>query len=147
MPVSPAPENRRVAGTKLLGRFASVGLVATILYAVLTTIFARSNWLGLAPVEASLAAYAAAALFSYLAHKSFTFMSAGSHRSQAPRFVLLTIAGLAMAYAAPYLLTVTFGLPLAVPVLLTSLAIPALNLLVLDRWVFVERRLRDDGPS
>ncbi|TIS33916.1 MAG: GtrA family protein, partial [Mesorhizobium sp.] len=71
----------------------------------------------------------------------------GSHRSQAPRFVLLTIAGLAMAYAAPYLLTVTFGLPLAVPVLLTSLAIPALNLLVLDRWVFAERRLRDDGPS
>ncbi|RRH97193.1 GtrA family protein [Mesorhizobium tamadayense] len=147
MPALPVPENRAVAGAKLLARFASVGLVATILYAVLTAVFAGSDWLGLAPVEASLAAYAAAALFSYLAHRSFTFMSAGSHRSQGPRFLLLTIAGLAVAYAAPSLLTVTLGLPLAVPILVTSLAIPALNLLMLDRWVFAERRRRDDGPA
>ncbi|WP_192247034.1 GtrA family protein [Mesorhizobium silamurunense] len=147
MPVSRVPEHRVVAGLKLLARFASVGLVATILYAVLTTVFAGSDWLGLAPVEASLAAYAAAAVFSYLAHRSFTFMSAGSHRSQGPRFVLLTLAGLAVAYAAPWLLTVTFGLPLVVPVLLTCLAIPALNLLMLDRWVFAERRRQDDGPA
>ncbi|AZO08676.1 MULTISPECIES: GtrA family protein [unclassified Mesorhizobium] len=147
MPVSDVPEHRLAGGLKLLARFASVGLVATILYAVLTAVFAGSEWLGLAPVEASLWAYAAAALFSYLAHRSFTFMSAGPHRSQVPRFVLLTLAGLALAYAAPWLLTVTLGLPLAVPVLLTCLAIPALNLLVLDRWVFAERRRRDDGPA
>ncbi|MDX8500829.1 GtrA family protein [Mesorhizobium sp. VK4C] len=146
MPVSGVPEHRLVAGLKLLARFASVGLVATILYAVLTAVFARSDWLALAPVEASLAAYAAASLFSYLAHRSFTFMSAGSHRWQAPRFALLTLAGLAVAYAAPSLLTVTFGLPLVVPVLLTCLAIPALNLLMLDRWVFAGRRGQDDGP-
>ncbi|TIS60955.1 MAG: GtrA family protein [Mesorhizobium sp.] len=146
MPVSRVLEHRLVAALKLLARFASVGLVATIIYAVLTAVFAGSDWLGLAPVEASLAAYAVAALFSYLAHRSFTFMSAGSHRSQAPRFVLLTLAGLAVAYAAPWLLTVTFGLPLAVPILLTCLAIPALNLFMLDRWVFAKRR-RDDGPA
>ncbi|AZO24267.1 MULTISPECIES: GtrA family protein [unclassified Mesorhizobium] len=147
MPVSHASEHRSGAGLKLLARFGSVGVVATILYAALAAVFAGSERIGLGPVEASLAAYAGAALFSYLAHKFFTFMSDGSHRSQAPRFALLTAIGLAVAYAAPWLLTVKLGLPLFVPVLLTCLVIPALNFLVLDRWVFAERRPQDGGST
>ncbi|KUM25087.1 polysaccharide synthesis protein GtrA [Mesorhizobium loti] len=146
MPVLAMRDHRPAAGMRLLVRFGSVGIVATILYAALAAFFARSEWIGLAPVEASFAAYAAAALFSYLAHKSFTFMSAGPHRSEAPRFLLLTLTGLAVAYAAPSLLTVNLGLPFVVPVLVTCVVIPALNLLVLDRWVFPERRRQDDGP-
>lgn len=132
------PEHRFTAGVKFLARFGSVGIAATILYAVLAAVFARAD-LGFTPVQASLAAYGAAALFSYLAHKSFSFMSAGSHRSEAPRFLLLTATGLGVAYAAPKLFTVMLGLPLFVPILLTCLIIPALNLIVLDRWVFAER--------
>ncbi|RUT98940.1 GtrA family protein [Mesorhizobium sp. USDA-HM6] len=146
MPVT-AMRDHRPAGLRLLARFGSVGIVATILYASLAALFGGSKWIGFAPVEASLAAYAAAALFSYLAHKFFTFMSAGPHRSEAPRFLLLTLTGLAVAYAAPSLLTVKLGLPFVVPVLVTCVVIPALNLLVLDRWVFAERRQRDDGPA
>ncbi|WP_367117795.1 GtrA family protein, partial [Mesorhizobium sp.] len=70
----------------------------------------ESKWIGFSPVQASLAAYAAAAVFSYLAHKSVTFMSNGSHRSEAARFVVLTTTGFGVAYATPALLTAKLGL-------------------------------------
>ncbi|TIP51918.1 MAG: GtrA family protein, partial [Mesorhizobium sp.] len=62
------------AGLKLLARFGLVGIAATILYAALAIGLVESKWIGFSPVQASLAAYAAAAVFSYLAHKSVTFM-------------------------------------------------------------------------
>jgi putative flippase GtrA len=131
---------RPIAGfrPKLLLRFVLVGIAATALYAILATLFMTR--VGLSAVPASLAAYAAAALFSYLAHKSGTFMSRGRHRAEAPRFVLLTAVGLAVAFAAPALLTGVLGLPGIVPVLVTCILIPALNLLALDRWVFARRK-------
>jgi putative flippase GtrA len=136
-----APENRTIAGfgLKVLARFGLVGIAATILYAALATALIQRDR-GLSPVQASLVAYTAAALFSYLAHKFVTFMSIGSHRSQVPRFIVLTAAGFAVAYAMPALLTLDLGLPPIISVLATCLLIPALNLLVLDRWVFTERK-------
>jgi putative flippase GtrA len=127
-------------GPKLLMRFGLVGIAATAIYAALAIVFMNREWVGLTAVPASLAAYAAAALFSYLAHKSVTFMSDGRHRTEAPRFLLLAATGLAVAYIAPALLTGIFGLPGIVPVLVTCILVPALNLLVLDRWVFAERK-------
>ncbi|RWQ38203.1 MAG: GtrA family protein [Mesorhizobium sp.] len=126
-------------GLKLLARFGLVGIAATILYAVLATVLVKSEWIGVTPVQASLAAYAAAAVFSYLAHKSVTFMSSGSHRSEAARFLLLTAIGFGMAYAVPALMTMKLGLPPIIAILVTCLLIPAVNLLMLDRWVFAQR--------
>ncbi|MER8501759.1 GtrA family protein [Mesorhizobium sp. M0195] len=128
------------AGLRLLARFGSVGIAATILYAVMATALVKWQRFGLSPVGASLAAYTAAALFSYLAHKFVTFASSGSHRSEAPRFLLLTATGFAVAYAAPALLTAKFGLPPIIAILVTCLLVPAVNLLMLDRWVFAQRR-------
>ncbi|MER8436696.1 GtrA family protein [Mesorhizobium sp. M1312] len=128
------------AGLKLLARFGVVGIAATTLYTVLAIALVESRWIGFSPVQASLAAYAAAAVFSYLAHKSVTFMSNGSHRSEAARFLLLTATGFAVAYAAPALLTAKLGLPPIIGILVTCLLIPAVNLLMLDRWVFAQRR-------
>ncbi|TKB96106.1 MAG: hypothetical protein E5W81_04570, partial [Mesorhizobium sp.] len=54
------------AGLRLLARFGSVGIAATILYAVMATALVKWQRFGLSPVGASLAAYTAAALFSYL---------------------------------------------------------------------------------
>lgn len=88
---------------------------------------------------ASLVAYAVAAIFSYLGHKFFTFMSAGSHRFEAPRFAVLTGCGLAVAYLLPALLVGQFGLPVSVPILLTCILIPVVNFVVLDRWIFSGR--------
>ena len=142
MPAVRAPENRLIAGfgLKLLARFGLVGISATILYGGLATALVALDRIGFTPVQASLAAYTAAALFSYLAHKFVTFQSNGLHRSQAPRFLLLTATGFAVAYAIPALLTVELGLPPIISVLATCLLIPTVNFFVLDRWVFVERK-------
>ncbi|MBT1157283.1 GtrA family protein [Aminobacter anthyllidis] len=137
-----APENRFTARlrVRLLTRFGLVGIAATGLYAALAIIFAELDWIGFTPVEASLAAYAGAALFSYLAHRSITFISNGSHRSEGPRFVLLTAAGLAIAYIAPAVLTGGFSLHPGFAILVTCILVPAVNFFVLDRWVFTDRK-------
>lgn len=142
MRVAPAPEKHLIAGfePKLLMRFGLIGIAATALYAALAIVFMNREWVGLTVVQASLAAYAAAALFSYLAHKFVTFVSSGRHRTEAPRFLLLTATGLAVAYITPALLTGMLGLPGIVPLLVTCILIPVLNLLVLHRWVFAERK-------
>ncbi|MER8827361.1 GtrA family protein [Mesorhizobium sp. M0938] len=151
MRAAPMSEGRSTAGAglKLLARFGLVGVAATILYAVLATVLVKSERFGVTPVQASLSAYAAAAVFSYLAHKSVTFMSSGSHRSEAARFLLLTATGFAVAYAVPALLTMKLGLSPIIGILVTCLLIPAVNLLMLDRWVFAQGRpgRQGDGSS
>jgi GtrA-like protein len=67
----------------LLIRFGLVGIAATALYAALASVLMSREWIGLSAVRASLAAYVAAALFSYLAHKAVTFMSREPDRTEA----------------------------------------------------------------
>jgi putative flippase GtrA len=147
MRVARLSKHRAIRGSalKLLARFGLVGIAATILYAALVAVFTKSERIGLTPIQASLAAYAAATLFSYLAHKYVTFVSGGSHQTEAPRFLVLAATGLAIAYGAPALLTVKLGLPLIIPVVVTCLLVPAVNFFVLDRWVFAERSLGQHG--
>ena len=128
------------AGPRRLMRFGMVGIAATALYGVLAVLLTNGRWIGLDAVQASLAAYAVAALFSYVAHKSVTFMSPGLHRTEAPRFFLVTAIGFAVAYTAPALLTGVFGMQSIISVLATCIVVPAVNFLVLDRWVFAARK-------
>lgn len=122
-------------GPALLSRFALIGVGATVLYGVLALVLARA----LAPVQASVAAYAVATLFSYLGHKFVTFMSDGAHRTEAPRFLMLSAVGFAIATVLPALFTNLLGWPPIVAVIATCIVVPLLNLLVLDRWVFAGR--------
>ncbi|MET3578747.1 putative flippase GtrA [Mesorhizobium robiniae] len=130
---------RSTLAPRRLLKFASVGLAATILYALCAGLFASAGSRYLSPALASVAAYAIAAIFSYLGHKFFTFMSAGSHQFEAPRFAVLTGFGLAAAYLLPMVLVGQFGLPVAIPILLTCILIPVVNFVVLDRWIFSGR--------
>jgi putative flippase GtrA len=141
MPAAHAPEKSWITGVgpRLVMRFGLVGIAATALYAGLASLLMSREWMGLSAVRASIAAYAIAALFSYVAHKAVTFVSRGRHRIEAPRFLLLTAMGLAVAYCAPTLLTGMLGLPAMVPILVTCILIPVLNFVLLGRWVFARR--------
>ncbi len=121
-----------------LAKFASIGMAATVIYGIGASLLAAGP---LAPAAASLSAYAIAALFSYAGHKFFTFTSAGAHRFEAPRFIVLNFFGLAVSYVLPGLLTARLGMHVAVPILLTCVLIPVVNFVVLDRWVFSNRDL------
>ncbi len=115
-------------------RFVLVGLAATGIY--LAAALALGLVPGIAPVAASVGAYAIAAVFSYWGHKRLTFRSSGSHAHEAPRFLLTTALGLGTSVIMPLLLTERLGLPSPVAVLVVCMAIPVLNYLILNAWVF-----------
>jgi putative flippase GtrA len=126
------PRYRRIS------RFAVIGVASTLVYAVCALLLSRGgNGGALLPATlASAVAYATAGLFSYAGHKYFTFTSAGAHAVELPRFLLLNATGLATAIALPVVLTDRLGMPAAVPVVLTCIAVPMVNYIVLGRWVF-----------
>lgn len=116
-----------------IGRFALVGGAATACYAGLAW---AGTALGLPAALASLGAYALAALLSYTGHRLMTFAGEAAHGRAAPRFAALTLAGYGAALAIPAALTDGLGAPPLVPIALTCLAVPALNYVVLRRYVF-----------
>ncbi|RUW34111.1 MULTISPECIES: GtrA family protein [unclassified Mesorhizobium] len=118
-----------------LSRFAVIGGAATLVYA-LCALLLSGGGRALSATSASVIAYVIAGVFSYAGHKYFTFVSAGAHRFELPRFLLLNAMGLAIAAALPGLLTGRLGMPAAVPVLLTCVAVPLVNYIMLGRWVF-----------
>jgi putative flippase GtrA len=119
-----------------LSRFAVIGVIATVLYAVLALAFTR---LGIAATEASVLAFLLAAIFSYAGHKYVTFVSGGRHAFELPRFLAVSAAGLAVVSAMPAVLTGMLGFPAAVPILLACVVIPAINYVVMGRWVFASK--------
>ncbi len=59
-----------------------------------------------------------------------------SHLFEAPRFILLTLVGLAVSLLLPALLSGLLGLPAQVPIVATCILIPLVNYVVLRHWVF-----------
>jgi len=147
--MAPAPESEASArrrarpgsaaglGAGLVSRFALVGIGATLLYASLALLFSQ---MALAPIQASVLAYAVATVFSYLGQKFLAFRSSGAHRSELPKFLVLTAIGFGVATAMPAVFSGLLGYPPYVPVVATCLVVPVINLFVLDRWVFSARR-------
>jgi putative flippase GtrA len=125
-----------VGSFRRLSRFALIGIASTVIYAVSAFLLSSLPGATLPAALASFAAYAMAALFSYTGHKYFTFTSGGSHAMELPRFLLLTASGLIVAIVLPELLTQMLGIPALVPILLTCIAVPIINYVVLGRWVF-----------
>jgi putative flippase GtrA len=114
-------------------RFGLVGGLATAAYAVFVAVFTQC---GLGPVTASVIAYAAAGAVSYLGHKRVTFRSGGAHAVELPRFVLTLGLGIAVAAAAPAVLTGLMGLPRIVPTVFTCIAAPLLSYAAMSLLVF-----------
>jgi putative flippase GtrA len=117
--------------------FGAVGGIATIVYAVLAWGF--SARFAVPPTTASVLAYALAGIFSYAAHKSLTFRSLRLHRVEAPRFVAASLLGLTLATVLPAMLTDGLHLDRGIAILAVCIAVPALNFLLLDRYVYAQR--------
>jgi putative flippase GtrA len=125
-----------------LVRFGLVGGAATLCYATLAWMLDR---MGFAPVAASIAAYGAAGVVSYLGHKRITFRSPGAHGVEIPRFALALGLGMGVAAAAPMVLTHALGLAPIASILVVCVAAPALSYLALEHMVFRRRELSRPG--
>ena len=115
----------------------AVGGAATGIYALLT-------WVGATMVAApaplaSFLAYLVASMFSYGAHRRFTFGSSRPHSEALSRFSVLSLAGYVTALIVPALVTETLGAPVWASILITCTVIPAANYVALSRLVFRAR--------
>jgi len=119
-----------------LVRFGVVGIGCAGLYAVLAWTLTASA--GLASVPSSMVAYAVAGVVSYAGQKLFTFQSGAPHAEAAPRFVAVFLVGIAIATAAPLLLTERLHLPPVIAIIFTCGVVPLINYGVLGRLVFRE---------
>lgn len=116
-----------------LSRFAVIGAGTTTIYAVLALAFSHS---GIAATGASVLAFLITSVFSYAGHKYVTFASGGSHTFELPRFLAISASSLTTVSVLPAVLTGMLGLPAAVPILLACIVVPAVNYVVMGRWVF-----------
>ncbi|PBC08474.1 GtrA family protein [Mesorhizobium sp. WSM3859] len=118
-------------------RFAAIGGVSTLIYAVLTLALSDRHSLGIPVTIASMAGYGAGAVFSYCGHRFVTFMSDGAVGFEIPRFAVATAIGFLFSLALAAVLTDVAGLSPSVPVALSSILVPALNFVLLRKFVFV----------
>lgn len=118
-------------------RFAAIGGMSTLIYAVLTLALSDRHGFGTPVTIASIAGYGAGAVFSYCGHRFVTFMSHGAVGFEIPRFAIATAVGFLLSLALAAILTDAAGLSPSVPVALSSVLVPALNFVILRRFVFV----------
>jgi putative flippase GtrA len=117
---------------KLL-RFIVSGVVAAGVY-----YFALSALLssGVHPLIGGALAYIAAMPVSFSLHKIFTFRSKDRFSNEAPRFVLASIVGIAVASVTPALLLHQTSMSKHVASVITCILTPLMTYLLLNTWVF-----------
>lgn len=116
-----------------LTSFASIGILATLLYAFLAWL-AIDLW-QLQPAVGSVLAYICSATFSYLGHRYLTFRSKSKPAAEIRRFIFLTFVGITAST-----LLMQIGSEINVPslalIVAITICIPVINYAALKFWVF-----------
>jgi putative flippase GtrA len=119
-------------------RFGFAGILATILYFILVNTIVMS--FGTDPVAASVYAYLLSLVFSYLMQSRFTFGVREDTLGQGLRFVVTSLAGLALSFWAMSFSVKVLDLPYAVGAVAVCILIPVTNYFVFQHWVFARGR-------
>jgi putative flippase GtrA len=114
--------------------FAVVGVVATACH--VTVALVTQRLLGLGPMAASLAGYAASVGVSYLGNSRFTFRRPALHGPQAAKFVTISLGGLAVNQAIVFVCTHLLGWPLKQALIPVVLIVPASTFVMSKFWAF-----------
>lgn len=114
--------------------FAIVGAAATATH--VTAALAARELAGLSPMAANLVGYLAAVGVSYLGNARFTFRRAVWHGPQFMRFVVVSLAGLALTQGLTWLLVEQAGWPFWAGLAVVAVAVPALSFVLQRLWAF-----------
>ncbi len=117
-----------------IARFATVGVAATATH--VSVGLALAEGLGVAPFWANLTAFATAVLVSYAGNLVWTFGMAAEGLGRLPRFVALSLGGLAANQAIVFVAVDAAGWSYRVALAIVVLVVPALTYLASCRWVF-----------
>ena len=114
-------------------RFIAMGLVSTAAYFVLVLAL---NAAGLPARLASVAAMVLCWGISYVAQSRVTFRMQATSRADVARFIVMSLAALAIADLSMLVLYGQMGLPLWIAAGAVCVAIPVFNFAVMNFWVF-----------
>jgi putative flippase GtrA len=121
-------------------RFAAVGAAASATHvAIALALIERAH---LPVLTANGLAFTVAVLVSYLGNHSWTFTRAGHHDRHLPRFLAVSLAGLALNQAIVFTTVTLAGLPYLVGILIVIAVVPVLTFALSRSWAFVELRSR-----
>ena len=125
-------------------RFGLAGLAATLVYFLLTNALVLAG--GMPPVPASVVAYLLSLGVSYLLQSRFTFQVNANSLNQVARFVITSMAGLALAWCVMAISVDVLSWPYVVGAAAICLLIPIVNFFVFRGWVFAMRRDEENLP-
>jgi putative flippase GtrA len=132
-----------------LKRFISVGLVATLAYAILATL--AHSYLPFSAGVSSGLAYAVCALGSWFGHRLITFQDVQPHKAGPLVFFAISASGHALSVIIPTVLSDTYGLSTSLSTLMTCTVIPLVSAILTSRLVYgvslFEKRLLVTTPT
>jgi putative flippase GtrA len=114
--------------------FAIVGAAATLTH-VIAALGAR-ELADLSPMGANFVGYLCAVGVSYLGNARFTFRRAVLHGPQFARFVVVSLAGLALTQGLTWLLVEQMGWSFSAGLAVVAVAVPALSFVLQRLWAF-----------
>ena len=110
---------------KQLGKFASVGMVATGLHVV--TALGLNHFLAVTPLRANVAAFLVATIWSYLGNWIWTFEAKAQFQQSAPRFFAMSAGCFVVNQAVVYAVTVVGQLPFWLAMIPVIAVVPAFS--------------------
>jgi putative flippase GtrA len=116
-----------------LGRFATVGVAATLIHVGLAWLMARG--FGTPPLIANAIGFAAAFACSYLGHFYWTFGQREGHPVRLPKFLIVSGTGFAVTNLITWI-TVTAALPVEVALFAILATVPAITWALSRFWAF-----------
>lgn len=122
--------------------FALVGGLATGLQYLLLFILVR--FAGMAGPLASAIGFVVSAIFNYLANRYFTFRSQRSHQEALPRFMAVSLTGLAINTLVLWCALLALGDHILAAQLVATAVVFSWNYLVNKKWTF---KVSDQIPS
>lgn len=108
-----------------LGKFASVGAVATALHVV--TALGLNQFAGVVPLRANVVAFMVATLWSYLGNWIWTFEAKARFQQSAPRFLVMSLGCFGINQAIVYGVTVLAQLPFWLAMVPVVAVVPAFS--------------------
>ena len=119
-----------------IGRFGVVGVISTLLYMGTTELGVR--WFGLPVLVANSLAIFLSGAWGYIGHYYVTFRADTAHGTGLARFLLLFALGYAVSNLIQFL-NQYLGLPPESGTIAVTIALPVMNLILMQLWVFAGR--------
>jgi len=117
-------------------RFIVTGLVATLCHMAVLMLLVKQ--FGYDPTLATVPAFSAALILSYLVNHRWTFARTGRHSRYFPRFVLVALSGLLLNMVIVYSCNNLFALPWHLTLIIIAISIPLLSFICHRLWTFAD---------